>query len=123
MRKLAVALFVLTSGIALAQSGPPPGDSTPPPGAGGPPPGPGGGGHAIIDSIQFAGDTRFSPAQLSSVLTQHPGEPVSRPGVQADLQALRAMYRQPGGPRAMIKPSISHPAPGHVVITYMVTER
>jgi len=132
INKPLIAALVLLSGFsALAQStggpppGPPPGSPPGPPPGGGPGGAPGGAPEAnppTIDSFGFTGDSRFTPAQLLAVLKQHAGDKVSKPGVRSDLDAITALYHQPGGPAATVAPNITHPAPGHVVITYIIKE-
>jgi hypothetical protein len=118
---LALAFCVVN---ALAQQGPGgPGGPGGPPGA---PMGPGSGGQPeanppIIDSVSYAGNTKFSSAVLAQGSTIKPGVAVSRELVRGEIDRIVGVYKNAGYDLA-ISPDIQHPAAGHVAITFRIDE-
>lgn len=96
------------------------------PGGPGAPMGPGAGGQPeanppIIDSVNYAGNTKLSSAVLAQGSTIKPGVQVSRELVKGEIDRIVDLYRKAGYDLA-ISPDIQHPAVGHVTITFRIDE-
>jgi len=96
------------------------------PGAPGSPMGPGPAGQPeanppVIDSVGYAGNTKFSSAVLAQGSTIKPGVRVSRELVGGEIDRIVGVYKKAGYDLA-ISPDIQHPAAGHVSITFRIDE-
>lgn len=75
----------------------------------------------VIDAIHFSGNTKLTSAALAQAITLKAGEPIAKDKVKAALDRIVASYRA-GGYNLSVSPDISHPAAGHVVVTFKIDE-
>lgn len=75
----------------------------------------------LIDAVHFSGNTKLSGATLAQAIALRAGEPISKEKVKAALDRIVASYRADGY-NLSISPDISHPAAGHVIVTFKIDE-
>lgn len=113
----AIAALGISAGAAAQSGGPPP--------RGGAPGGMGAqqneAAPPVIDSVTYAGNTRFSSAELAKATALKAGMKVSKELVGNELDRVAALYKK-AGIDARVSPNIAHPSEGHVTIAVNIVE-
>ena len=121
---LLLAAFPMAVLSAAAQAGAPGGAPGGPPAGGSGGPGgasqSGGDTKVVVGVVSFKGNTKFTDAELMTVVALKAGDPMSQELVKGALNRLIAYYRSHGA-NLSVSPNIN-PAGGHATIQFVIDE-
>jgi outer membrane protein insertion porin family len=78
--------------------------------------------HAIVNQVLFQGNKKLKDAQLAGVVQLKPRAAFSNAAMEADVEAIRAAYRNVGRNDATVKTQVMQLGEGRVNVVYEITE-